>query len=110
MNQLKRSPANWRDLVEQNNEKVTADSARFEWNSIPGINGTSGNKTFTQPQINKADNTAAFAYIIQVNNKPVQRTFTEARGSVINDYGIELEKKWVEELKKKYPVKKLKSL
>lgn len=104
--QLKKTPANWRKLVEQNNEKVTADSARFEWSSIPGINGTSRNKTFTQPQINKADNTAAFAYIIEVNNKPVQRTFTEARGSVINDYGIELEKKWVEELKKKYPVKR----
>jgi peptidyl-prolyl cis-trans isomerase SurA len=104
--QLKKSPSNWRKLVEQYNEKVTADSARLEWSSIPGINATSGSKTFTQPQINKADNTASFAYIIQVHDKPVQRSFAEARGSVINDYGIELEKKWVEELKRKYPVKK----
>jgi peptidyl-prolyl cis-trans isomerase SurA len=107
LTQLKKSPANWRELVEQYNEKVTADSARLEWSSIPGITNTSGNKTFTQIQINKADNTASFAYIIQINNNPVQRSFAEARGSVINDYGIELEKRWVEELKKKYPVKKL---
>ncbi len=104
---LKKSPANWRELVGQYNEKVTADSARLEWSSIPGITNASGNNTFTQIQINKADNTASFAYIIQVNNKPVQRSFAEAKGSVINDYGIELEKKWVEELKRKYPVKKL---
>ncbi|MCU7548509.1 peptidylprolyl isomerase [Chitinophagaceae bacterium LB-8] len=104
--QLKKSPGKWREIVEQYNEKVTADSARFEWSSIPGITNASTNKTFTQPQINKSDNTTAFAYIIQVNMQPVQRTFAEARGSVINDYGIELEKKWVEELKKKYPVKK----
>jgi peptidyl-prolyl cis-trans isomerase SurA len=105
--QLKKSPAHWRTLVEQYNEKITADSARLEWNSIPGITSASRNNTITQPQINKADNSASFAYIIQVHNKPIQRSFAEARGNVINDYGVELEKKWVEELKRKYPVKKL---
>jgi peptidyl-prolyl cis-trans isomerase SurA len=32
------------------------------------------------------------------------RTFTEAKGLVINDYQEILEKAWIEKLKKKYPV------
>ena len=32
------------------------------------------------------------------------RSFEEAKGLVINDYQTELESKWVQELKKKYPV------
>jgi peptidyl-prolyl cis-trans isomerase SurA len=33
------------------------------------------------------------------------RNYSEAKGLVINDYQVELEKQWVAELKKKYPVK-----
>jgi peptidyl-prolyl cis-trans isomerase SurA len=59
----------------------------------------------TTPLINKADNTASFAYIIHTYDKPEPRTFAEAKGLVINDYQAELEKEWVAELKKKYPVR-----
>lgn len=104
LTQLKKSPGNWHQIVQQYSEKVSADAARLEWSSIPGITSTSGSKTFTQPVINQADNTASFAYIIEVHNKPLQRSFLEAKGAVINDYSNELEKKWVEELKRKYPV------
>jgi len=35
---------------------------------------------------------------------PTRKTFEEARGQVIAGYQDELERKWVEQLKKKYPV------
>jgi len=36
--------------------------------------------------------------------RPARKTFEEARGQVIAEYQDELERKWVEQLKKKYPV------
>ncbi len=33
-----------------------------------------------------------------------QRSFEDARGLVVNDYQNYLEQKWIEQLKKKYPV------
>jgi peptidyl-prolyl cis-trans isomerase SurA len=37
--------------------------------------------------------------------KPRIKTFEEARGLVISDYQSYLEKEWLDELAKKYPVK-----
>ena len=36
---------------------------------------------------------------------PEQKTLKEARGLVTSDYQVELEKKWVQSLKERYPVK-----
>ena len=58
----------------------------------------------TAPLINTNDNTASFAYIVNVYTQPIQRTFTEARGLIVNDYQTIIEKQWDEALKKKYPV------
>jgi peptidyl-prolyl cis-trans isomerase SurA len=44
-------------------------------------------------------------YVLNVYNKPAQRSFDEARGLVINDYQAVLEGKWIKALKKKYRVK-----
>ncbi len=59
----------------------------------------------TQPLVNNADKTATFAYVLKLHPAGDERSFDEAKGLVINDYQAELEKRWVEDLKKRYPVK-----
>lgn len=102
---IAKKPADWKTVVAAHAEQLTTDSARFELEQIP----TDGKQpiiagTVTSPTINKADNTASFAYILQLHNGPEPRSFAEAKGLIINDYQTELEKEWVKKLKKKYPV------
>jgi peptidyl-prolyl cis-trans isomerase SurA len=104
-NELKKSPSSWHDLVSRYEEKIAADSSRFELAQVPNPSKqTLQPGTITSPLLNKADNTASFAYIIRNYNSVAPRSFADARGLVINDYQVELEKNWVEQLKKKYPV------
>jgi peptidyl-prolyl cis-trans isomerase SurA len=103
--ELKKSPSTWHSIVGNYAEKIAADSSRFEIEQIPNPTRQALRPgTITDPQLNKADNTASFAYIIRNYNKTEPRNFADARGLVINDYQIELEKNWVDQLKKKYPV------
>jgi peptidyl-prolyl cis-trans isomerase SurA len=102
---LKKSPDNWRELVNDMSEKIAADSSRFELEQIPNpthLPWKAG--TITVPLVNKADNTASFAYILKYYPQTEPRNFTESKGLVITDYQNELEKNWLLELKKKYPV------
>jgi hypothetical protein len=103
--QLKKSAANWKDLVASMEEKVTADSGRFELTGIPNPSKLPLKKgVVTAPVLNKGDNTASFAYVLQLYDKPAQKSFEEAKTAAISDYQNELEMKWMEVLKKKYPV------
>lgn len=103
--QLKKTPGDWRIITEQYAEKVIADSSRYEWSQIPNLNKTIPKAgTITTPLVNKNDNTASFAYIIKSYPQPMQRSFSEAKGLVINDYQALLEDQWTAELKKKYPI------
>jgi peptidyl-prolyl cis-trans isomerase SurA len=104
--ELKKSPSSWHGLIGNYEDKIAADSSRFELSQIPNPakqNLQAG--SITNPVVNKADNTASFAYVIRSYNNPEPRSFTDARGLVINDYQLELERNWVEKLKKKYPVR-----
>ena len=103
--QIKKNPASWQNLVTTMSDKVSADSGRFELNQIPNAgNIVLKNGAVTSPVLSKTDNTASFAYIMHTYLQPASRSFEEAKGLVINDYQAELEKKWIDDLKKKYPV------
>lgn len=105
--QIKKDPSGWRKISDSMNEKIVADSSRYEWSQIPGFaeNTKPQPGSLTSIIVNTADNSASFAYILKVHTESSARTFEEAKGLVMNDYQTLLEAKWVESLKKKYPVK-----
>lgn len=99
------NPADWKKTAALYPEKVIADSARFEWNQVPNLKKiTPKAGMVTSPLLNQSDNTASFGYVVQVYHQPTQRSFEEARGMLISDYQLVLEKQWEEALRKKYPV------
>jgi len=103
--ELTKTPLKWREIVSNFEQEVVADSGRYEFSTIPGITKAMWKPGALTPlTINKEDNTATVTYIIKVYTQPTQRTFAEAKGLVINDYQEELERKWLEGLRKKYPV------
>jgi peptidyl-prolyl cis-trans isomerase SurA len=97
---------NWKDLTNENSAQIQADSGRYELSQVPASD-KAGFKPglITEPVINSGDGTAVFSMIIRLYPGNQQRSFEDARGFVINDYQNFMEKKWIEELKKKYPVK-----
>jgi len=87
-------------------EKVVADSSRYELEQIPNAGTTSIQAgMITTPVKNKTDGSVSFAYVLKTYPTDMPRNYSEAKGLVINDYQVELEKQLVAELKKKYPVK-----
>ena len=84
---------------------MVADSARYEWSQLPNLNKMVPKAgMLTSPVVNHNDNTASFAYVIKTYPQPMQRSFAEAKGLVINDYQVVLEDEWIKLLRKKYPV------
>ena len=103
---LKKAPLSWRTVVESYNDKVTADSSRFEQSFLLANRATRNlnEASFTSPQYNAEEHIFSFAYIFQLYNTPLKRSFEEARGLVMDDYSKELDKLWIQRLKEKYPV------
>jgi peptidyl-prolyl cis-trans isomerase SurA len=104
--QVKKNPLAWKTASDALAEKVVADSSRYELEQIPNAGTTSMQAgMITTPVKNKTDGSVSFAYILKTYPSNMPRNYSEAKGLVINDYQVELEKQWVTELKKKYPVK-----
>jgi peptidyl-prolyl cis-trans isomerase SurA len=104
-NALRKKPSDWSSLLQNFSEQITADSNRFELDQLPGTDKqTLTPGTLTAPVVNSADQSATFAYILKRYTDPAPRSFEQAKGFVVNDYQAELEKQWVDKLKKKYPV------
>lgn len=100
------APTKWKEIVAGYEDKLAADSNRFEWEQIPNAAQVEMKPgVVTPPLINPADNTASFACITHVYPQPEPRSFAEAKAFVINDYQSELERRWVNTLRAKYPVK-----
>lgn len=87
------------------NMQLQADSGRFELSQLP-VNATAKLSPgyISSPSIND-DSTASVVKILKLYPAGEQRQFDDAKGMVISDYQNLLEEKWIEELKKKYPVK-----
>lgn len=92
----------WKPLAEKSNSQIQADSGRYEIEQLPAPHV--GTEVFS-PIVKSTDGTAAVVRFIKVYPVNEQRNFLEARGLVINDYQNILEQKWVDSLRKKYPVK-----
>jgi len=96
----------WKKIYEEANNTIQADSGRYELAQIAlaeNVKPVAG--MITPITVNNTDGSAGFVKIIKLYPANQQRSFEEARGLVINDYQSVLEEKWIEELKKKYPVK-----
>jgi len=94
------------EILKRFGDKIVVDSGRFELEQIPGYKKepiAAGKVTGISR--NSGDETATFARIVKMYTKPEPKNFADARGAVINDYQEELDKRWTDELKKKYPVK-----
>ncbi|HNJ29168.1 MAG TPA: peptidylprolyl isomerase [Ferruginibacter sp.] len=96
----------WKQIMDESGNGIQADSGRFEISQVPiSIDPKSAAGFITTITVNTQDGSAGFAKIIRQYPEGAQRTFEEAKGLVINDYQNILEETWVNELKKKYPVK-----
>jgi len=102
---LKSNMQNWRSVIEPFGSMVIADSNRYELGQIPVVERTNFTEGLTTAPVKNNDGSYTFAYIVNVYPQVAQRSFDEARGMVINDYQVVLEKQWLDGLKKKYPVK-----
>ena len=103
---LLKDKSKWKEALESFSDKITSDSARFEMTKIPGAQKTTfKGGTITTIVKNKDDNSSSFALILKTYPTPGQKAFTDARGDVISDFQDSIDKKWIAELKKKYPVK-----
>ncbi|HUQ67564.1 MAG TPA: peptidylprolyl isomerase [Flavitalea sp.] len=103
---IKNNPGSWKQIAESSNGQIQADSGRFELSQIPVAERTNFTEgLITASVTNDQDSSKTFAYIIRLHNEREPKEFEDAKGSVINDYQVYLEEQWINELKKKYPVK-----
>ena len=93
---------NWMELMEAKPGDVQGDSLRIELAQL--TNGANARpNSFSEVTVN-ADGSASFVRYYNLHEAGEQRSFEEARALITNDYQSEVENKWLESLRKKYPV------
>lgn len=101
-----RNGKDWKLVAEESDGRVQSDSGRYELSQLQlpaGVTPAAG--MISAPVVNSTDNTSSFVKILKLYPANQQRSYEEARGLVINEYQNHLENLWIEQLKKKYPVK-----
>ncbi|HQW83868.1 MAG TPA: hypothetical protein PK987_05390, partial [Ferruginibacter sp.] len=96
----------WKKVAETN-INIQADSGRFELSQLPvKISAqTAPVGIIADGTTSPTDGNVSFIIPVHYYEAGKQRSFEDAKGSVINDYQNMLEEKWINELKKQYPVK-----
>lgn len=91
--------------IENEHPYILTDSGRFEIQGYYEIdNFIPQENEFTPMQIQE-DKTVTFTYLLKLYPAGGQKSLEDGKGLVIHDYQLQLEKEWVAELRKKYPVK-----
>jgi peptidyl-prolyl cis-trans isomerase SurA len=87
-------------------EVSLVDTGRYEKKDILLLDGVIPYEGFvSELRTNESDNSVSFVIIDKIHKDPSPRSFEEAKGQVINDYQEYLENRWIETLKKKYPIR-----
>jgi len=93
------------DIVEDMQD-VQIDSGRYEIAQVAAL--TKGNivdKDGYSPYYKNSDSSITFIKLLRTYPANQHRNFEDARGLIIDDYQNVLEKKWIKDLRKKYPHK-----
>ena len=92
----------WMELVELRPGDVQGDSLRIELAQL--TNGSDARTNSYSGITINSDGSASFIRYYALHEEGEQRSFEDARALITNDYQAEVEKKWLEALRKKYPV------
>lgn len=96
----------WRQLSTKYENEVFADSGRYEATMLPlAESAWPETGKCSAPQRNPLDGSYSFMYMLEKGAKGGIRNFEQAKGYVISDYQEALENKWLDSVRKKYPVK-----
>jgi peptidyl-prolyl cis-trans isomerase SurA len=97
----------WKTIAEKSDNQIQADSGRYELSQVPAtMNKTAEGEAGDYSDIIKnVDGTYTFVSFLKQYPANIQRSFSDARGLIINDYQNVIEQEWLAVLKKKYPLK-----
>lgn len=87
-------------------EVSLVDTGRYERKEILLLDGVIPYEGYVSDfRTNESDNSVSFVIIDKIHKDPSPKSFEQAKGQVINDYQEYLENRWMEVLKKKYPIR-----
>jgi peptidyl-prolyl cis-trans isomerase SurA len=102
---LATSASSWKLITVNSGGNIMADSSRVELKQLGQI-PQDLKPGYTSPLvINPDDGSASCFHVLKIYPQPTPRSFDDARGQLIAEQQQILEKKWIDDLKRKYPVK-----